>query len=240
MPYTWQNAIDQAQRFIHGIPVTNVDAEVADQINSVIWTSFPWPWTQAALTAVSLTNDVQDFANGNNDFLQLLQARITRTDTDPDKTRELTVTTFLTPDLNFKGNMDAIQFVAHLPITDEFRFDRTLSIATGVTLRLDGEYQTTPTLVTDALLGNAANFPMPDRYFNVAVEGCKWKLYQLSDDQRAGTVVIQDRRPIYTGQLGVFMGFLELMKRAEDTYDALDFEFPDVPLGVVTSGGTLF
>ncbi|KKK96736.1 hypothetical protein LCGC14_2659780 [marine sediment metagenome] len=189
---------------------------------------------------MSLTNDTQDFANGNNDFLQLLHARITRTDTTPDRTVELTATTFLAPDLNLKGGMDSIQFVAHLPITDEFRFDRTLSIATGVTLQLDGEYQTTPTTVTDALLANAANFPLPDRYFNVAVEGCKWKLYQFSDDQRAGTVVLQDNRTVYTGQLGVFMGFLEQMKRAEDTFDASDFEFPDVPLGVVDRGGGVF
>jgi len=77
--------------------------------------------------------------------------------------------------------------------------------------------------------------PFPDHFFNVFVEGVKWKIYQLGDDPRAGTAQHSKNGSMtraYSGQLGVFMDMLLSMARDEDLKTGDEFSFPEQPLGV--------
>jgi hypothetical protein len=77
-------------------------------------------------------------------------------------------------------------------------------------------------------------FAFPDTYFNIFVEGIKWKIYQLSDDPRAGGVQMSKNgkfQQVYSGQLGLFMNQLNQMSRYEDLNSGDQFMFPETSLG---------
>lgn len=234
--YTPQNAIDLVRKFVRDAPVTSLDSQACDIVNSLMWLAYPWWWAQASLTAIPLVDGTQDYAlaAGNNNLHKLLRVRITRTDTTPDQYLELMIRNELPPDLG-KTSMRGIQSCAYDGINDKIRLSRALSIPSGETLQIDGEYWKKPTLIADAGLGTA--FLFPDRYFPVFVEGLKWKFYEYVGDSRCGTAQTdKSGRRTYTGQLGVFMESLHTMAQNED-YGDEGSEFPDSPIGEASFSG---
>jgi hypothetical protein len=221
--YTWANALTVIAPYVKSIPTTTLDATVCDQINSFIWKAYPWRWAQATLTSASgvltLVDGTQDYGIGTTTgggFYQLLRARITRYDVTPNVVREKNIVNWLAPNLESKGGVDGITTVCYEPISGGFRLDRAAEVPSGVTLRLDGEYWFQPTKITLT----SSTIVFPDSYFDVAIEGLKWKYYQLGDDSRAND------------QRAVFISALELMKREEDYGDAPGARFPEEGLGV--------
>jgi len=228
--YTPSDAIALVRKFIHDIPVTAVDSQVVDQISSIIYRAYPWRWTLNQISpSISLVDDTQKYDSPTN-IMRLFRARLQRTDTTRNQFVELTPTSFL-PETTDKLNWEAIQFITLEEATGQLWLDYRPNITGSMAVQIDGEFQVTPTKITDSNLG--VNYWSPDHYFDVHVEGIKWKFYQLADDPRAGTVQIVNHNKIYTGQLGIFHDALLDMRAQEDVGDALSFEFPDDPLGAV-------
>ena len=229
--YTSQNAVDLVRKFVRDAPVTSLDSQVCDMVNSIMWTAYPWWWAQKALTAISCTDGVQDFAlaSGNNDLHRLMQLRIARTDLTPDVYNDnITIRTWLAPDLTATA-MGNIRAASYDGINDKIRLERAINVPSGETIVIQGEYWYKPTVIADGQLSTA--LPFPNRYFNVYVEGIKWKFFQFLNDPRAGTAQMDKRgERVYTGQLGIFMDALYEMKIAED-YGDEGAEFPDDPIG---------
>lgn len=234
--YTPQDAITYLQKIINGAPVTDIDSQVCDLVKRIIWIAYPWRFSLAALTAVSLTNGNQNFANGNPTTLfRLVRARIVRTDiTSPgNPVKDLMISSWIEPAPAFRIDYSNCRWVCHNRITDQFRLEAALNVPTGMTLQLQGEYQTFATKITDANLSNTAAFDsMPDEYFHMFCAGLLWQLYKFTRDKREGGAQKVGNQVIYTGQLGEFHDNIIACAQAEG-WGQGETQFPDNPLGVV-------
>ena len=240
--YTWANALAVTAPYVKSIPTTTVDAVVCDQLNSFIWKAFPWRWAVFSLTSatseLSLVDGTQDYAIGTTTgggFYQLLRARITRTDVSPNIVRDKDIVQWLPPNLETKGSVDTVQAFATLSqnLTTKIRMDCAASVPSGTTYQIDGEYWAQPVKITLT----ASTIVYPDQYFNVAVEGLKWKYYSLGDDKRAGAMQVDSSgRKTYTGQMGVFMAELQSMIDDEDYGEGFQQRFPGNTLGAGKAG----
>lgn len=357
MPSTYspQDALNLVQQFAHGVPLTNVQANLCDMINSLIWTFYPWGWSIGNLTATNLnqqtqaagspptggalfTGNQQDYTltgawftfpinlqfggTTNNNFgggwpialatastagltesgstvtvtltyphnlptdssvvgltgtitgatvsgynttltitsvpstttvvgtiataglansggsgdpgiLRPILIRICRLDCDPAEYRELMALSGLGVELSRTAGIDTMKGYQWFPSQNMMRFDVSPQVSTGQIIQLQGIYQTKPTKITNSNL--TTPFAFPDYYFDVFVEGLKWKIYQLSDDPRAGGIgVTRNGHQIqsFTGQYGVFYQMLQQMARTEDLNSGDQFQFPEQSLGV--------
>lgn len=230
--YAPADAVALCQSFIHGVPVTAVQANCCDMVNSLIWNYYPWGWSVASLTPITCSDGVQDYTPTNTNILRPLKMRIVRTDVTPNEFRELAALANLSPELSRKAGIDTMKAYGWFPSQSFFRFDVAVSVGTGQTIQLQGEYQKTPTKITDANL--TTPFAFDDRYYDVFVEGLKWKLYQLTDDQRAGGLSAVKNGGFtkqYTGQYANFMYALNEMARTEDLSSGDEFMWPENPMG---------
>ncbi len=201
-------------------------------VNSIMWTAYPWRWSLKALTPIALVNAQQDYTNAETDFMKLIRARVTRTDTTPDVYNDILILKWLPPELSLLLGLQDIESVCFEPTITKFRLNASVNLPTGVTGTLNGEYQKVPTKVTAATTA----FLFPDEYFSVFVSGLTWQFYLFADDPRAG-----ERRTdghgntTYTGQMGVFYDALMMMRESED-WGAGDTIFPQDPLGAYRTG----
>ena len=225
--YTWANALTVVQPFIKSIPTTTLDATVCDQVNSYVWKKYPWRWAQASLTsassALALVDGQQDYSIGTTTgagFYQLLRVRITRTDVSPNIIREKDIVNWLSPNVEEEGSIDTIAALCFEPVSSGLRLDKAASVPSGTTYQIDGEYWFAPVKVTLT----SSTIVFPDQYFDVAIEGIKWKYYQLGDDKRA------------FAQKAVFDGLLQEMVKQEDYGDAPGTRFPADGLGMTRAG----
>lgn len=224
--YTWADAVSLVSKLIKGSPTATIDAQVCDMVSSEMYSYFPWRWTLTSGTLCTLTDGNQDFSPPANIY-RLLRARMVRTDTTPDQINELTVRDTIAPDL-VSRSYTQITSVSYEAGVGLIRLAAAVSVGTGVTLRIDGEWQTNPAKVTST--GQTIWFD--DKYLSVAAEGLLYWYYKLQDDSRAGGKAMSNTGQItYAGQYGAFMAGLEDMARSED-YPATDLAFPDEPLGV--------
>jgi len=225
--YQWNDALTVVKPYIKSIPTTTIDVTVCDQLNSYIWRRYPWRWAQASLTSasgvLSLVDGQQDYGIGTlsgGGFYQMLRIRITRTDVTPFTARDKDWTNFLAPCLDLQGSIDSIQALALEPVTNKIRLDRAASVPSGTTYQIDGEYWMLPTKVTTT----SSTLPFDDQYFDVAIEGLKWRYYAVGDDKREPT------------QKSVFLGLLQEMVAQEDYADAPGTRFPEMGIGVTRAG----
>lgn len=224
--YTVQNAIDFVRPFVKNIPVSAIQVTAADIINSIIWCAYPWRWSLAALTAIPLSDGVQDFGSAPTNYFRIVRARITRTDTTPDQYNELVILRTLTPELT-KAGFSTLSSISYEGAIDKFRLNFAASVPTGITLQIDGEFQTVVTKITAA----SATFAFPDQYFRIFCEGLAWFFHRLADDSRQGQCSANKQgQVIYTGQMGIFYDALITMRESEE-WGAGDTIFPTDPLG---------
>jgi len=171
--------------------------------------------------------------SGNPGILRPLKMRIARLDSNPPEYRELAALGNLSPELSRTAGINTMKAVGWFSSQNFFRLDVSPQVSNGQIIQLLGEYQVLPTKITEKTLSTA--FAFPDEYFNVFVEGLKWKMYQLSDDQRAGTIQVSKNGSMmkqYTGQLGVFYEALMQMSRTEDLGSGDEFSYPEEGFGV--------
>lgn len=233
--YTPSDALTLVRAYIKQIPIAEIDAQVADMVYAIIYRAAFWKGTLVQMPSITLVDGVQDY-NAPTEIFRMFRARISRTDISPVEYRECDVREFLPPELTIKGGIETIRAVSHEAGLGQLRLEHPPSIPAGVTFKLDGEYQINPVKITDANL--TANTFIKDEYFDVLVEGIKWKLYQFADDPRAGGVVV-DRRgnAQFTGQYAIFQAALQDMRRTEDAGLGVPLIFPAEPLGVGSAGG---
>lgn len=236
MPFTYtpRHVIDLVREFGHGIPVSGVDSQVVDIINSAMWTSRPWRWTiQQISPALTLADDQQDYDAPSNIY-RLVRAYLRRTDTTPDQVQPLSIAESLYANYQKQSHVTITHIALDYP-SGKLRLDSPPLISGSTVVQIEGDYQPHPTKVTDATVD--VNFWFPDQYFPVMVEGVKWKIYQLADDPRAGNVVVdRSGRRQYTGQLAVFMSALAGMQEAEDFGSGAPSIVPELSLGAKIYG----
>lgn len=174
-----------------------------------------------------------DGGSGAPNVLRPLKMRLARLDTNPPEYRELAALGNLSPELSRTAGVDTMGAVGWFASQSFFRLMNSPQVSQGQIIQLLGEYQTRPTKVTNTNL--TTPFPFPDDYFNVLDSGLLWKVYQLTDDPRAGTAEMSRNGSLierFTGQLGVFMSLLKEMARTEDLSAGDEFMYPEQPLGV--------
>lgn len=211
--YSWQNAITLVSKMVKGIPTSTIDAQVCDMVSGEMYGYFPWSWTVSAFGAIPLVDGQQDYSNVAGMY-RLLRGRLVRTDTTPNQFRDVTVRQTLAPDLDPVG-WTAISDISSEEGVGLLRLNRAVSVPTGMTLQIQGEYQVNPTKVTST--GQGMWFP--DEYLPVACEGLLAWYYRIADDPR------------FVTQYGAFKAALSDMAKAED-YPATMQVFPDDSLGV--------
>lgn len=230
--YTPSDAITYVQNLVHGIPVTAVQYYACDVVNSLIWSFYPWSWSISTLTAINLTDGVQDYTPTDTNILRPVRLQLARTDTTPNEWRELALLSNLSPELTRKGGIDTITSIGWYPASNYFRLAMAASVGSGQTLQIQGVYQKLPTKI---VAGNFSSvFAFPDCYFPVFVEGLLWQLYRLSDDPRAGQASYSKNGSMmrqYAGQYGVFMDALLSMARTEDLNAGDEFQYPESAVG---------
>jgi len=187
---------------VHSIPTAPLQLYAADQINSIIWKTFPWRWTLNALTPITLVNAQQDYTPVPTDFWRWINPRLVRTDVTPNVNQPIKMAKHLEVELQRQGSVFTIQSVSYEPTANCFRLEITPQISGTITMQLAGDYQQLPVKLASV----NELMPFPDSYFNVAMEGILWMFYRLADDPRAGSVSIN--RPgdkSSQGQYGVLM-----------------------------------
>lgn len=228
--YLWSEIITYVTPYVKSIPTSSIDNASVDHVNSIIWRAFFWRWSLDDLTAISLVDGTQDYAVTDTNLYRLANLQITRTDVTPDVSRELDLVEYLSQELNLKGNME-IQAACYRTSSagaDLIRLDRAAAVPSGTTYEINGQYQFNPVKIT-----TTSTIVFPDQYVDVAIEGIKWKYYQLGDDKRAGGPVADaNGRVAYSGQYATFMALLGEMKRQEDFQNAQAQRFPGDSLGV--------
>jgi hypothetical protein len=231
--YKWSDVLGVATQLVHSIPVAPLQLYAADQINSIIWKTFPWRWTLNALTPITLINLQQDYTPVPSDFWRWVNPRLIRNDVTPPQNQPIKAAKHLEVEVQRQGGINTIQAVSYEPTNSCFRLDITPEISGTIVLQLAGDYQQLPPKLASVNVTCAH----PDSYFNTALEGVLWMFYRLADDPRSGAVSIN--RPgdkDSNGQQGVFMAALEEMKRMEDVADDMQTRFPEQPLGWSRTG----
>ncbi len=230
--YTFQNAVDFVSKYAKGIPTSALDTTACDTVNSIIWRAWFWRWSIASLTSINTVNLIQDYTIANADFYRLWRCRMIRTDVSPFIIREKDVVSFLSPNLEQQGGVDTIQAMSYIDAVSLLRLDKAMALASGTQVYINGDYQQKPTKVTSL----SQTIPFPDHYFDVLIEGLKWKYYQLGDDPRAGEPQVSGGSTMgqraYTGQLGIFYSALQEMMLAEGFSYGDSQRFPDSGMGV--------
>jgi len=228
--YSWDNVLTFVKPYVASIPTGTLDVLACDRVNRIMWRAAPFRWTQANITAVSLTDTAQDYALTDTNLYRLLRARITRTDISPNLSSALDILEWLEPTLEVSNGMYAIRACSMIATTSTVRMDVAVSVPSGVAMSFRGEYQIVPSKVTTTT-GTIIAFP--DDYIDCAIEGLKWVYMVLAKDVRAGganTTSKGDR--VFTGQYATFMALLDEMKEAEQLGNEQGQRFPESPLGV--------
>jgi hypothetical protein len=229
--YTAQNAYDDAVAYSMNISIGSAaQIRLVDMIHSEIWTAFPWDWTTANLTAISLADGTQDYAISGSDgnFRKLTKVLLRRTDTSPDEYwGPLAIRKWLPPELQVKLTLRhrAIAYV-RTGGNLRLRLEYNVGLGTGVAVQIEGEYQKNPTKITSL----STTFNFPDEFYNVIVNGLIYYIYRWSGDRRAGEMRI-DRagQRLYTGAMATYKDALYHMT---DSYDVDDqIQVPEEPLG---------
>lgn len=229
-------------QYAHNLPTGTI---LAGQTGTVVtdWTVAGWNGVTVTITSIPSNTQIlgtvssapaaNSGGSGSPNLLRPIKMRIARLDSNPPEYRELALMSNLSPELSRTAGIDTMKAVGWFASQDFFRFDVAPQVSNGQIIQLLGEYQTLPTKVTSGTMSTP--FPFPDQYFNVLDSGLLWRVYQLLDDQRAGSMqVSKNGRQMYTytGQLGVFVDMLRDMARTEDLSSGDEFMYPEQPLGV--------
>jgi hypothetical protein len=235
--YTPVDLFTHAKALTHKIPSGTIQADVYSQALFRAWTRFPWNWTQASITPITLTDGNQDFAHSQTDFYRFVYLRIVRTDQTPNVVIDLNPKSHHGVELRSLIAPESVRTFSWEGAISKIRLQQGVRIGSGSTYQLQGEYQKKPVRTTEDTINTAMDWP--DHYFEVLLLGVRHKLYELAGDARAGIMKIDEEgRRTYTGMLGSFMGALSEMAEAEDLSNGEDTNYPESPLGAGTNVGS--
>ena len=232
--YTYANLVTLADNMVSGIATSGIDVTAIDVINSIFWCyPYPWRWSTASLTALSLSDGTQDYTVTETTVFQIVSGRIVRTDTTPDQYKDVMIMKWIEPDLNYKVSFPNFNSVAYLNIADanKIRLPGAISIPSGMTVQFQGEYKKNPTKLT----ATSSTIVFPDHYAHVFIQGLIWYYYKFTKNKMMGTSQLINGQVMYTGALGEFHDALLWCAQQED-WGKGDTKFPDSPLGATGSG----
>ena len=212
--YTGDDAVGYVRKFIKNIPTDDIKVIAVDEINARMWRYLPWRWTVAGLTAIPLVDGTQDYGSTPTDYFRLTKARIARTDVSPVEFGDpLDVLTQLEPKLGkaHPNYVRAISYEGHLRDGAPFRLERAVSLPTGATYEIRGEYQIAAAKIADT----SQALPFPDMYFSVFLAGLKWKFMEFVADARAGSSQSRKGDTAMSGARSDFESELYQMAMAE-------------------------
>lgn len=224
------DAIEYGRRFVKGIPVTDVDAQMCDFVQNEIWYYYPWMFTLKQKTKVNdafLTDKTQDITGVPTDFDSLIRARLRRTDlTDGNYYKELTIADHLEPtNPGVYGSYNLFDFISYESEINKFRLEGQIQIVTNELTQLDIDYQKIPAKILDTGLATVM-VDIPDWFFPIFSAGIMWQLMVLANDKRQGAMTItKSGAAVYTGQMGVFYNGLMSRAYSERAQNAL-FRYP--------------
>ena len=195
--------------------LTAITPQLCDMVSSEIWTAYPWrvSVTNIPTGLIPLVDGQQDY-NAPVNIYRLTQVGIRRTDTTPDQYRELTVARTLSEDLDVRS-WQSIRSACLQPSIGKLRLESAVSVPTGTTLELGGEYQMNPPKITST----ASDLWFEDQHLHVFIKGLLYWAYKLSDDVRA------------LPQLSEYRAAVGEMARSED-YGTIEGVFPEATLGI--------
>lgn len=236
LTYTPTEAMTLTAAFVKNAPTSAMQVIAADAVSSQMWTAWPWEWTlQPISPAIPLVNLQQDYSSPA-ELYRMQNAWITQTDTTPNNTWDLDLAEWLPVWGLAATSVGSFKKYCHELTAGVLRLEGAPSVTGTQTFTLNGEYQANPAKITALTLGTPLWFP--DQYFPVYCEGLLYYYYKFTDDQRAGTMqVTRQQQVVYTGQYGVWMNALQLMKQAEDLKQGDGFMWPQDTLGAGSQRG---
>jgi len=245
--YTFRNAISFAAKTNHNVPVGDLQAIACTSALSRVWKPFPWNWTQSTLTAIALSDSVQDYSlaaadmtrtdsNGTGilNFYRIVNLHTVRTDVTPNKTVEIFQKKHLATELISKMSPGSYRFFSWEPDISKIRLEAAASLSGTATYQLAGVFQRTPVRLREQDLDTVMDWP--DHYFEVFLLALRHKFAEQQDDPKAGTVQVVRGTKVYTGLLGQLRDAVLEMAEAEDFSDGEDLNFPSEPYGASTQG----
>lgn len=196
--------------------LTAITPQLADMVSSEMWTVFPWRISVTNIpSGTALVDGTQDY-NAPTNIYRLTKIGIRRTDTTPDEYWELNVTRDLSEDLTSRSYR-AIRSGCLQPTNGKLRLESAVSVPSGVTLELGGEYQLNPpkiTALTDDLW-------FEDQHMHVFLKGLMYWAYKLADMDNQRTQL----------QLNEYRQAVMTMMASED-YGTIESIFPESTIGV--------
>jgi len=234
------NVVTVTLSYPHNLPVgatlvgktgTINGATVAGYNTTLTITSIPN--TSQIIGTIATAGLANSGGSGDPGILRPIKMRIGRVDSDPPEWRELAALNPLGIELSRTAGIDTMKAYGWFTSANFFRFDASPQVSPGQLIQFQGEFQSKPTKITN--LNLTTPFAFPDYYFETFMQGVLWKLYQLTDDPRAGGIQVNrngTQMRIFTGQFGVFYDSLQQMARTEDLNAGDQFQFPEQPFGV--------
>jgi|SRR5215472_868178 len=214
-----------------GTVVTDVVTTPAWNGQTITITSIP---TNEQILGTCVTTGLPNSGgSGAPQILRFLKMRMARLDTNPPEYRELAMLGNLSPELSRTAGIDTMGNIGWFASQNFLRLMNAPQVSQGQIIQVLGEYQFRPTKVTATSM--TTPFPFPDDYFNVLDAGLLWRVYQLTDDPRAGGSQLSRNGSMveqFAGQFGVFMSMLKEMARTEDLSAGDEFRYPESPMGV--------
>lgn len=203
-----QDAIDYCKKFIKNMPLEQVQIEIMDQVNKIMWMAAPFRWTVGTLSAISLASNTQDYTLAPPaDFLYLLRAYISDGTTTP---RELDVEPTLPADVKIVGDPTRLSYVG----SNTFRTSPKTGTLISPTQQIISFYKKIAPVITESNANTAGTLVFDDEWFWVYCSGVLWQAYLYGDDQRAGgaSIDVTSGKYQFTGQRGTFEANMQVMK----------------------------
>jgi hypothetical protein len=126
----------------------------------------------------------------------------------------------------YPNTAQKIHQITQIGNSGEWRLSQATYVPADQPFELFGQYQPFSPKIID--LGKL--LWMPDNYSNLAEAGILYYLYKANNDPRAGAASFQNGRMVYSGQLAVWMGEIE-MAAEQEREGSVDTFSPEDSLG---------
>lgn len=209
------SSINWVTSYVKNMKLDPILPNLLTDTSKLLWTAAAWRWTLGSLAPATVLANTLDISLGTlpADFLFGYQAWITATG-NSGTPRPLEIVAELPGVTSVVGQPTQLEIIGDAGAAGTARFFPTPgSVPTGSALTIMYKKQA-PTL-TIANQGTAGALVIPDEYVPVYNMGLLYYAYLYADDPRAGAATYQDGRISYSGQLAVFMSFIQEMRMRE-------------------------
>ena len=211
--FTAGQAFDYSKRFIKNMPLEQVQVQILDDVNKMMWMKAPWRWTINTFPTVALTNNTQDYSVAiPSDFLYLQDSYIT--DAKGGVPINLSIQSFLPPGGKL-GVPTSCAVIGAAGTTGTYRlFPQPGSL--NPNWEVISLYKKTAPVIQPSNINTPGVLLFDDEWFWVYVSGILYFAYLYGDDQRAGGAQLASNGQVqFSGQRGVFEANMQIMLQRE-------------------------